>query len=204
MNQKPSHQLFAGIESPRSTRERILFVATELFYTHGFNAVGLDQILTEADLTKTTFYNHFDCKDDLVEQAIRLRDVWETDAFIKAVHEKGGYDPKSLLMAIFDVLHEWFTGEQFRGCLFLMAVTDYPLKNHPAHEAGARHYLITQQAVQKMAEAAAIADPAEFAKQWKLLIVGAVAQHLINPDQEAALAAKAIAESLLKDSTSRC
>ena len=84
----------------------------------------MDQILTEADLTKTTFYNHFERKDDLVQEAIRLRDQWETEAFTKAVHERGGYDPKLLLLAIFDVMHEWFTGEQFRGCLFLMAVTD--------------------------------------------------------------------------------
>ncbi len=201
MNQKSSHELFAGIKSPRSTRERILFVATDLFYTHGFNAVGLDQILAEADLTKTTFYNHFDSKDDLVEEAIRLRDEWETEAFIKAVRERGGYDPRSLLLAIFDVMHEWFTGEQFRGCLFLMAVTDYPLKRHPAHQAGARHFLITQQEIEKIATAATIADPAEFAKQWTLLIVGAIAQHLINPDQEAALAAKTIAETLLNDVT---
>lgn len=198
MNQKPSHELFTGIKGPRSTRERILFVATELFYTHGFNAVGLDRILAEADLTKTTFYNHFESKDDLVLETIRLRDEWETEAFMKAVHEKGGYEPKALLLAVFDVLHEWFTGEQFRGCLFLMAVTDYPVKSHPAHKAGARHYFITQQSIEKMAEAAGIQSSTEFAKKWNLLIVGAVSQHLIDPDQEAALTAKAIAETLLE------
>ena len=201
MNQKSGHELFAGIESPRSTREKILFVATDLFYTYGFNAVGLEQILTEADLTKTTFYNHFESKDDLVEKAIQLRDEWETEAFLKAVRERGGYDPIALLLAIFDVMHEWFTGEQFRGCLFLMAVTDYPLKHHPAHKAGARHYLITQKEIEKIAAAAKIASPKEFSKQWTLLIIGAIAQHLINPDQEAALAAKAIAEVLLKNVT---
>lgn len=73
--------------------------------------MGLDPILTEADLTKTAFYNHFESKDDLVEAAIRLRHEWEPLAFIKAVRERGGDDPKSLRLAIFDVLHEWFTGE---------------------------------------------------------------------------------------------
>lgn len=198
MNQKTGHELFAGIAEPRSTRERILFVATDLFYTYGFNAVGLDRILTASDLTKTTFYNHFESKDDLVEQAISLRDQWETQAFMKAVHERGGYEPKALLLAIFDVLHEWFTGEHFRGCLFLMAVTDYPLKSHPAHKAGARHYFITQQSVDKMAQAAGIQSSTEFARKWNLLIIGAVGQHLIDPDQEAALSAKAIAEKLLE------
>ena len=137
MSEKRIHELFAGITAPRTTRERILFVATELFYTHGFNAVGLDQILTEADLTKTTFYNHFQSKDDLVEQAIQLRDQWETEAFTKALHKKAGYEPRSMLIAFFDVLHDWFTAPEFRGCLFLMAVTDYPVKHHPAHRAGA-------------------------------------------------------------------
>lgn len=199
MDQKPSYQLFAGIPGPRNTPERILFVATELFYTHGFNAVGLDQILAEADLTKTTFYNHFESKDDLVEQAIQLRDKWETEAFMKAVHAKGGYDPKSLLLAVFDVMHEWFTGKEFRGCLFLMAVTDYPVKTHPAHQAGAHHYFITQQSIENMAKAAGIESSGEFARRWNLLIIGAVGQQLIDPDQQAALTARAIAETLLDD-----
>lgn len=197
MVQKPSHELFAGIPAPRSTRERILFVATELFYTYGFNAVGLDRILSDADLTKTTFYNHFESKDVLVEETIKLRDEWETEAFLKAVHEKGGYDPKTLLLAVFDVMHEWFTASEFRGCLFLIAVTDYPLKSHPAHKAAARHYFITQQSIEKMAEAAGISPANEFAKKWNLLIVGAVSQHLIDPDQQPALTAKSVAETLL-------
>lgn len=198
MNNKSTHELFTNIEAPRNTRERILFVATDLFYTYGFNAVGLDRILLEADLTKTTFYNHFESKDELVVETIRLRDQWERDAFSRAIQEKAGYAPRAMLIAIFDVLHEWFTGEDYRGCLFLMAVNDYPLDTHPAHKEGAEHYLITEQTIMKMAEAAGIENAAEFSKQWSLLITGAVSQQLINPDGRSAITAKAIAESLLE------
>ncbi len=198
MSEKRIHELFAGITAPRTTRERILFVATELFYTHGFNAVGLDQILTEADLTKTTFYNHFQSKDDLVEQAIQLRDQWETEAFTKALHKKAGYEPRSMLIAFFDVLHDWFTAPEFRGCLFLMAVTDYPVKHHPAHRAGAQHYIVGREVIERMAEAAGVRNPSAFAKQWSLLITGAVSQHLLDPDQQAALTAKEIAQTMLE------
>ena len=97
MNQKTSHELFAGIEARRGTKERILFVATDLFYTFEFNAVGLDRILPEAKVTRTTFYNHFESKDDLIEEAIRLRDEWETEAFTRMLHEKEVYDPTAML-----------------------------------------------------------------------------------------------------------
>jgi len=194
-----SHQIFAGIEEPRNTRERILFVATDLFYTHGFHAVGLDQILAEAKLTKTTFYKYFASREDLIEAAIQLRDEWESAAFTKALHERAGYDPKALLLAFFDVLHEWFTGPTYRGCLFLMALMDYPHRAHPVHQAGANHYLISRTSVEQMASAAGIADPKSFAEKWAVLIVGAVGQQLIDPDQQPALSAKAIADMLLRE-----
>jgi hypothetical protein len=51
-------------------RERLIGVAMHLFYRHGINAVGLDWILADAGVSKTTFYKHFTGKDDLVVQAL--------------------------------------------------------------------------------------------------------------------------------------
>ncbi|MCA9281267.1 MAG: helix-turn-helix transcriptional regulator [Phycisphaerales bacterium] len=48
------------------TRERLLDAAAMLFYEHGFHAIGLDAILEEVGVTKTTFYNHFASKDELI------------------------------------------------------------------------------------------------------------------------------------------
>lgn len=193
----PAHQLFAGIEGPRNTRERILFRAMDLFYSEGFHAVGLDRVLAEADVAKATFYNHFRSKDELVEATVRLRDEWESEAFLRALREKGGYDPRQLLLACFDVLDEWFTHPAYRGCLFLMAMTEYPLPHHPVHAAGARHYLVTEQEIAKMATAAGARDPEGLARAWILLIMGAVGTQLTERELGAARTARGVAERLL-------
>lgn len=197
-DEKASYQLFGGIEAPRNTRERILFTATELFYTHGIHAVGLDRILEAADLTKTTFYNHFPSKDDLVVEALELRDRWEGEAFLRDLHAKAGYAPRDLLLGCFDVLHDWFTAPEYQGCLFLMAVTDHPVRSHPAHQAAAKHYLVTRQTIEKMAAAAGARDPAELARQWSILLLGAVSQQLMAPELEPARQARRMAELILE------
>jgi len=193
----PSHQLFAGIEGPRNTREKILFTAMDLFYSEGFHAVGLDRILEGAGLTKTTFYNHFRGKDELAEATIALRDEWESEAFLRSLKEKAGYDPRQLLLACFDVLDEWFTHPAYRGCLFVMAMTEYPLPHHPVHAAGARHYLVTEQEIERMAAAAGARDPKVLARAWTTLIIGAVSAHLMDRDGHAARTARDMAERLL-------
>ncbi len=196
-SEHPTSRLFGNIDAPRNTRERILFVALDLFYAYGFHAVGLDQILDGAQLTKTTFYNHFESKEELAKEAIALRDEWESQAFMRALRDKGGYDPKALLLACFDVLHDWFNEPRYQGCLFLMAMADYPLPSHPVHTAAAKHYLVTREELAKMAEAAGIAEPKTLARQWTQLLMGTVAAFLLDRDPTAAATSRTIAEAVL-------
>lgn len=190
--------LFADDPEPRNTREKILYTAIDLFFTHGMNNVGLDMILSEAGLTKTTFYNHFASKEDLVEAAIALRNDWEVAAFERALREKAGYDPRALLLACFDVLDDWFSGERYRGCLFLMAINDYPKPSDPIHRAGASHYLVTREHIAGMARAAGIPDPEGFAMTWTGLLMGATGMQLVAPGEGSARAAKRAAEAYLE------
>ena len=48
------------------TRERILGVASRLFYDNGVRAVGMNRIITEAGTGKNLLYQHFPAKSDLV------------------------------------------------------------------------------------------------------------------------------------------
>src|SRR5436853_2351176 len=57
-------------EHNESTRERILEGASRLFREHGIAAVGLAQIMAEADLTVGTFYTHFKSKEALVRETL--------------------------------------------------------------------------------------------------------------------------------------
>src|SRR5215471_14419496 len=71
---KSAVELLGVPPPPRNGRERIVAAAVKLFYRRGFGAVGLDQVIAAAGVAKTTFYKHFDSKDDLVIAAIQRRD----------------------------------------------------------------------------------------------------------------------------------
>ena len=46
-------------------RSKILQVATRLFASHGYDAVGIQQIVSEAGVTKPTLYHYFQSKQNL-------------------------------------------------------------------------------------------------------------------------------------------
>lgn len=190
-------ELFGGGAKPRDTRERLLFTALDLFKTHGFHAVGLDRILSEVGVTKTTFYNHFESKDELVLEAIRLRDAWESEAFRRAIQARAGYDPRAMLLAAFDVLDEWFTRSEYRGCLFILACAEFPSPADPVHQVAARHYGLAEEELVRIARAAGVDDPPALAREWVLLLQGATTNRMVGSDG-AARVARAIAEQVLE------
>lgn len=190
-------ELFGGGAKPRDTRERLLFKALDLFASHGIHAVGLDRVLAEVGVTKTTFYNHFASKDDLVIEAIRLRDAWESQAFRRGLQEKAGYDPRAMLLAAFDVLDEWFNHPDYRGCLFLLACAEFPAPHDPVHCAAASHFGLATEELTKIAAAAGVDDPAALAREWVLLMQGATTHRMVGGGDGAARLARGIAEQVL-------
>ena len=50
----------------RGARERILDTADRLFQADGIQAVGIDRIVAESEVAKTTLYKHFTSKNDLI------------------------------------------------------------------------------------------------------------------------------------------
>ena len=55
----------------KSTRDRILDAAEELFAKHGFDATSVDAIAAHADLTVGALYHHFSAKGELLLDVMR-------------------------------------------------------------------------------------------------------------------------------------
>jgi AcrR family transcriptional regulator len=143
-----------GLPPPAKTgRERLVAAAIELFYRNGFTAVGIDHIIAKAGVTKTTFYKHFESKDDLMVAAVQRRDEWEAAAWERAVCNIGGNDPARQLLAFFDVLDVWFNDAEFRGCMFMNAAAEFPNPNDPVHQAAVVHKKKNQDLWRRLARA---------------------------------------------------
>src|ERR1700726_4156804 len=79
-------------------RERLLTTAGQLFYTEGIRTIGVDRLVSEANVTRATFYRHFDGKDDLVTAYIKARDREIRDRYQAATQVIG--TPAELLRAV--------------------------------------------------------------------------------------------------------
>lgn len=183
-------ELLGVMDVPKVGRERLIATAVEVCYRNGFNAVGIDQILAKAGVTKTTFYKHFESKDDLLVAAIQMRDEWETRAWMCAVEKLAGEDPRKKLLAVFDVLDTWFNDPAFGGCIFINAAAEYPNPNDPIHQAAASHKNKFHAWVHDMAEQAGADEPESYADVYTMIFEGALVMRQVGGRDDVAKIAK--------------
>lgn len=108
--------------------QRILDVASELFYARGIHAVGVDTIAAESEVTKRTLYDRFGSKDELVAAYLRARDARWRALVVAAVEAADG--PAGRVLAPFDVLETW-VADAGRGCAFVNAFAELDDAAHP-------------------------------------------------------------------------
>src|ERR1700680_1834960 len=70
---KTSTKAVSGRDAARDLppRERIVAVASDLFYRQGIRAVGVETIAEAAGTNKMTLYRHFQSKDELIAEWVR-------------------------------------------------------------------------------------------------------------------------------------
>jgi AcrR family transcriptional regulator len=192
-------ELLGVFEIPRRGRGRLVAISVELFYRHGFNAVGLDRVLDEAGVTKTAFYKHFKSKNELLVAAVEMRDSWELQAWKQAAQRVGGDDPRAQLLALFDVLDVWFNDAEFGGCMFLNVASEFPNPHDPVHRAAARHKLATRGMVRELAARAGVTDPDSFADMYMIAFEGALVLRQVYGRNDAARRARPLVEQLLAE-----
>jgi AcrR family transcriptional regulator len=124
-------------QRPSEARERLLRTASGLFYAKGIHAVGIDEILSRAQVTRATFYRHFPSKDDLIVQYIRTADQGIRDAVAAATDKPTA--PDSGVRALADFVASQIKTPGFRGCAFLNAAAEYPDAENPIRQAILAH-----------------------------------------------------------------
>src|ERR1044071_4946532 len=184
---------------PKTGRERLVATAIDLVYRRGCNAVGIDQVIATAGVTKSTFYKHFEGKDDLMVAAVQRRDEWESQAWGRAVRKIAGDDPARQLLAMLDVMDLWFNDPDFHGCMFLNTAIEFPNPHDPVHQAAAAYKRRARDQFRDLARAAgAAATAAEiFADCFSALIEGALILRQTHGRNDAARAVRPAVEQLI-------
>lgn len=126
--------LSASIVETTRARDKILFTAHDLFYREGIRATGVDRLICESNVTKTTFYRHFPSKKSLIIEFLELRHKnWL--AWFKARLMHYGNQPSSISQSI----KEWLIDDNFRGCAFLNSVGELAQEIPEVLEITQRH-----------------------------------------------------------------
>lgn len=183
--------------APSPKRDQLLATAWKLFYRDGYRAVGIDTLLEKAGVAKMTLYNHFTSKEELIVAVLEQRSAQLLEAVDEAIAE-AGRTPTRQLTAVFDGLKAWFAADEFKGCAFIRALSEYPEPDHPIHQAAWKHKRAMNTRIRKIVESAGVRDSAALADTISLLIDGAIVAAHATSSTAPADSARAAASALLK------
>ncbi|MFI4991897.1 MAG: TetR/AcrR family transcriptional regulator [Solirubrobacterales bacterium] len=179
-----------------SARERILDAAYELFSRRGIQAVGVNEVIERAGVATATLYRHFPSKEKLVLAFLDLREQRWTKDLIEAGAVGRGSNPDERLLAMFDVLDEWFHRDDFEAGSFIKVLLELGPK-HPAGDASVRHLEQLRAIARHLAEEAGLRDTDSFAHSWHILIQGSIVV-AAEGDVDAARRGKAMGRLLIE------
>jgi AcrR family transcriptional regulator len=158
-------------ETPRRAADRIRDTAFDLFYREGIRAVGVEEIVSQAGVTKPSLYRAFESKDELI--AAYLRDY--NQRFFQRFEAPAADhpdDPKAQLLAYVDRLARRASRDGYRGCGLTNAVIEYPDGEHPAHQVAVESKQALRERLREMCRSMDARDPDELADGILLLLEG--------------------------------
>lgn len=175
-------------------RDRLLGTAARLFYEHGIHTVGVEQLVTEAKVTRATFYRHFAGKEGLVLSYLRQRDarVRQEVAAILSAHRG-----REALLALMTMTGDSVRRPGFRGCGFLNAAAEHPDPGHPVRRCVAEHRRWFLGVLRGAAEEAGHPDPEGVARALVVLRDGAMAGGYLDDGGNVAETLRKTTQSLL-------
>lgn len=117
--------------------DKIRSSARDLFYSQGIRAVGVDEIVHRAGVTKPSLYRAFDSKDGLTTAYLAdyQQECWDR---LNAVCHDHPDDPRAQLLAYFDGLALRAAQPGYRGCALTNAIVEYPEPEHPVRQEATR------------------------------------------------------------------
>ncbi|WP_156325665.1 TetR/AcrR family transcriptional regulator [Nonomuraea sp. SBT364] len=153
------------------TRSHVLRVAGDLFYRKGIRATGVDLVAAEADVAPTTLYRLFASKDGLVGAYVENTHQ-DFRRQVTSAMRSAAPDPRDQILAIFNLVLEQVSSEQYRGCPMLMALAEFPDPDLPAHRNAVTAKTWFRDTMGELTSRLGADDPAEVADHLTLVFEG--------------------------------
>lgn len=184
-------------EPRKGAGQRIFDTACDLFYRRGIRAVGVDEIVTAAGVTKPSLYRSYASKDDLVTACLE-KFADDSRSEIDEALAAAAPDPRSQLRAFIGHYAAVMTAPGFRGCPMSNMAVEFPEPGHSGKsvvedckvESRARLVALTRQMP--------VREPEALADGLLLLIEGAFSSHQVFGTQGPALALMRSADALIE------
>jgi AcrR family transcriptional regulator len=182
-------------------RERILKTASSLFYRRGVRAVGVDLVVEEAGVAKTSLYRHFRTKDDLIAAFLHREDedFWNCWDNTMRRHPNAEAELETQLKWI----GERVGRANYRGCPQLNVAAEFPDLDHPARAVATAHKKELRRRLRDLAVRMRAKRPDELAAQLSLLINGAFVSSQMFAAEEATPLLLATSRALIASARAR-
>jgi TetR/AcrR family transcriptional repressor of nem operon len=130
------------MHTPHQSKTRIPDAALQVFRSRGYAGSTIDDVCTEARLTKGSFFHHFKTKEDLaVAAAQHFSDV--ADALFTEAPYAALPDPRDRLLAYVDFRIAILQGELRDFTCLLGTLVQETYETHPAIRSACERHLTT-------------------------------------------------------------
>jgi AcrR family transcriptional regulator len=180
-----------------AVRDQILATASRLFYEHGVRAVGVDLVVKESGIAKTSLYRHFGNKDALIAAFLTGEDAdfwrhWD------AVAERHRDDPSAELEAHLAWIQERLRRPGYRGCPQLNVAAELADPAHPARKVAASHKEEMRRRLTVIAARMGLPAPESVGAQLALALDGAFMSAPLGAGDRVAATVVATVRAILK------
>jgi AcrR family transcriptional regulator len=198
MSKRTPEETLSGPYAPTPrAADRIFDTARELFYREGIRAVGVDEIVTKAGVTKPSLYRSYKSKDELVAAVLREVEVGFWDRF-EAAETLYPDDPKAQMVAYFQGLADRSGGDDYRGCNLSNAVVEYPDRQHAGRQVAQVHKQDLRDRLRAKAVEMGASDPKTLGDAMMLLVEGVfTSSQMFDGDDKPAKAAVGAVKALI-------
>lgn len=187
--------------SPRAA-DKILDAARDLFYRSGIRAIGVEEVVRHAGVTKPSLYRSFSSKDELAASYLRRydRDFWAQ--FERSVAAFPG-DARAQILHFLEGVGRRSQKPRYRGCGMTNAAVEYPEPDHPARLVSEENKKELRRRLRAMAADMGARAPDDLGDGLLLLIEGAyISAQLFGPGGPSDAVART-AELLIEASLAR-